>query len=268
MYSKISLCPCRSRFRMENNMFSYKEYKEIIQIIKESGRGVNFKQAQGRERFIIMRHDVEFSVDRAFALSKLELSMDFTSTYFFQWTNNSYNILSKRNMDMIKYMHERGHEIGLHFALNGLTDMELIRKKILLEINVLSEMLGFEITQFSIHRPSKDILRENIKLPGIINAYQDEYFTFADNVTPDMKLDVKYISDAQHRWNYGVPDRETLLGHDRVQLLTHPYSWTKKGYDNLENFRTLIAERNAELLDTIDNECKHFAVVREECEKG
>ena len=106
-------------------MFSYSDYKEIINIIKESGRGCNFRQAQERDKFIIMRHDVEFSVDRAFALSKLELSMDFTSTYFFQWTNNSYNILSKKNMDMIKYMHERGHVIGLHFALNGLTDMEL-----------------------------------------------------------------------------------------------------------------------------------------------
>ena len=109
------------------DMFSYEEYKEIIQIIKESGRMANFKQARGKDQFIIMRHDVEFSVDRAFALSKLELSMDFTSTYFFQWTNNSYNILSKRNMDMIRYMHERGHEIGLHFALNGLTDQRAQR---------------------------------------------------------------------------------------------------------------------------------------------
>ena len=29
------------------DMFSYKEYKEIIQIIKESGRMANFKQARG-----------------------------------------------------------------------------------------------------------------------------------------------------------------------------------------------------------------------------
>ena len=34
--------------------------------------------------------------------------------------------------------------------------------------------------EFSIHRPSADVLREDIKLPGIINAYQDEYFTFAE----------------------------------------------------------------------------------------
>ena len=55
--------------------------------------------------------------------------------------------------------------IGLHFALNGLTDMELVRRKIPQEIHVLSEMLGFEITEFSIHRPSADVLRENIKFP-------------------------------------------------------------------------------------------------------
>lgn len=244
-------------------MFSYSDYKEIINIIKESGRGCNFRQAQARDKFIIMRHDVEFSVDRAFALSKLELSMDFTSTYFFQWTNNSYNILSKKNMDMIKYMHERGHVIGLHFALNGLTDMELVRKKILQEIHVLSEMIGVEITEFSIHRPSADVLRENIKFPGIINAYQDEFFTFSENVTESTPLHVKYISDAKHRWNYGTPDAATLLENDRVQILTHPYSWTKKGYDNLENFRTLIQERNEELMETIDNECKHFASVRD-----
>ena len=244
-------------------MFSYSDYKEIINIITESGRGCYFRQAQERDKFIIMRHDVEFSVDRAFALSKLELSMDFTSTYFFQWTNNSYNILSKKNMDMIKYMHERGHVIGLHFALNGLTDMELVRKKILQEIHVLSEMLGFEITEFSIHRPSADVLRENIVFPGIINAYQDEFFTFSENVTDSTPLHVKYISDAKHRWNYGTPDADTLFNNERVQILTHPYSWTKKGYDNLENFRTLIQERNEELMDTIDNECKHFARVRD-----
>ena len=244
-------------------MFSYADYKEIISISKESGRACNFRQAQEKDKFIIMRHDVEFSVDRAFALSKLELSMDFTSTYFFQWTNNSYNILSKKNMDMIKYMHERGHVIGLHFALNGLTDMELVRKKILQEIHVLSEMLGFEITEFSIHRPSADVLRENIVFPGIINAYQDEFFTFSENVTDSTPLHVKYISDAKHRWNYGTPDADTLFNNERVQILTHPYSWTKKGYDNLENFRTLIQERNEELMDTIDNECKHFARVRD-----
>lgn len=245
-------------------MFSYKEYKEIIQIIKESGRMANFKQARGKDQFIIMRHDVEFSVDRAFALSKLELSMDFTSTYFFQWTNNSYNILSRRNQEMIKKIREMGHHVGLHFALNGLTDMEEVRRQIRKEIRILSEMFGFPITQFSIHRPSKEVLRENIKLPGVLNAYQDDFFTFAEEVDGSTELKVKYMSDANHIWRYGYPDRENVLGHDKVQILTHPFAWTEKGYDNRDNYATLVREKYAEMIDSIDRECKDFCEYREE----
>ena len=144
----------------EQEMFSYEDYRQIIEIIKETGRQeLTYQNALGKERFILMRHDVEYSVERAYELARVENSMDFTSTYFFQWTNNTYNILSRKNMDLIKDMHERGHQIGLHFALNGMTDMEQIRKQIVKEMNMLTEMYGFQFDTFSFHRPSKDVLR-------------------------------------------------------------------------------------------------------------
>ena len=235
-------------------MFSYEEYRKIIKIMQKSGKYTTFHEAKNKDEFILMRHDVEFSVDRAYALAQVEKSMDFTSAYFFQWTNNSYNILSKKNTDMIREMHEEGHTIGLHFAVNGLTEIEEIKEKIMLEMKVLSSMMGFEIETFSVHRPSKEILRANIKLDGIINAYEDHYFTFAESIDPDTTLEVKYLSDAMHKWNYGVPDEATLLDNKKVQVLTHPYSWTEQGYDNLNNFKTLIEERNQELIETINGE--------------
>ena len=239
-------------------MFSFDDYKEIIRIIKSTGRYANYKEALNRDKFILMRHDVEYSVERAYNLSKVEDSMDFTSTYFFQWTNNSYNILSRKNMDMVKDMHERGHVIGLHYALNGMTDMEQVRKQIVKEIHILSEMFGFTVDTFSVHRPSKDILRENIKLPGIINAYQDDFFTFAENVTEDTPVAVKYLSDANHIWRYGYPDEKNVLGYDKVQILTHPFAWTKEGYDNFDNYKTLVTEKTEEVIHSINNECKDF----------
>lgn len=245
-------------------MFSYEDYRNIITIIKESGRAATFEEAKNREDFIVMRHDVEFSVDRAYRLSQIEKEMNFTSTYFFQWTNNSYNILSYKNTDIIRKMHESGHKIGLHYAINGLTNLEEIKDKILLEVNVLSSMMGFEINSFSIHRPKNDILKTNLKIEGLLNAYGEHFFTYAEDVTEDSALAVKYVSDAQHHWNYGVPDRETLLGHKKVQILTHPYSWTEQGYDNLNNFRTMLEERQQELIHTIDHECKHFALIKEQ----
>lgn len=244
-------------------MFSFDDYRKIIRIIQSTGRQAGYKEALNSDQFIIMRHDVEYSVERAYNLSKIEESMDFTSAYFFQWTNNSYNILSRKNRDMVKDMHERGHQIGLHFALNGMTDMEQIKRQILREMQILSEMFGFAVDTFSIHRPSKDVLRENIKLPGIINAYQDDFFTFAENMTEETPVTVKYMSDANHIWRYGYPDAENILSHDKVQILTHPFAWTKKGYDNFENYKALVKEKTTEVIDSIDNECKDFGEYRD-----
>lgn len=244
-------------------MFSFNDYRRIIEIIKETGRVTDYKAALHAEKFAIMRHDVEYSVERAYELAKVESSMDFSSTYFFQWTNNSYNILSRKNKDLIKDMHERGHSIGLHFALNGMTDMEQIRSQILKEIRILNELFGFTIDTFSIHRPSKDVLRENIKLPGIINAYQDEFFTFAENITEETKVDVKYLSDANHIWRYGYPDENNIKSYDKVQILTHPFAWCKTGYDNFNNYKALVGEKYEELIDSIDRECKDFGEYRD-----
>ncbi len=239
-------------------MFSFDDYKEIIRIIKSTDRYMDYHKALTSDKFILMRHDVEYSVERAYELAKVESSMDFTSTFFFQWTNNSYNILSRKNKDLIKDMHERGHTIGLHFALNGMTDMEQIRKQIAKEMDILNSMFEFKMDTFSIHRPSKDVLRENIKLPGIINAYQDEFFTFAENVTESTPVSVKYLSDANHIWRYGYPDEKNILENDKVQILTHPFAWCKQGYDNFDNYKSLIKEKYAELVNSVDNECKDF----------
>ncbi len=239
-------------------MFSYDDYKEIIRIIKSTGHASSYKKAINQDEFIIMRHDVEYSVERAYELSKVEESMDFTSNYFFQWTNNSYNILSRRNMDMIKDMHERGQHIGLHYALNGLTDMKQVRAQIQKELDILSEMFGFSVDTFSVHRPSQDVLAENVKIPGKLNAYQNEFFTFAEEVDENTPVDVKYMSDANHIWRYGYPDEQNIKGHKKVQILTHPFAWTKAGYDNFENYQTLVMEKIDVMVDSIDAECKDF----------
>ena len=244
-------------------MFSFEDYKEIIKYAKDKGNCMGYHEALGKDEFTIMRHDVEYSVERAYELSKVELEMDFTSTFFFQLTNNSYNVLSRKNMAMIREMHKEGQTIGLHYALNGLTDMDIIRKEIVRDIGIMSEMLGFEINTFSIHRPIKEVLAENIKLPGIINAYQDDFFTFGENITDETPVDVKYMSDANHIWRYGYPTEANIKNNKKVQILTHPFAWTPEGYDNMDNYKSLIEEKEEELIDSIDGECKDFKEYRE-----
>ena len=35
-----------------------------------------------------------------------------------------------------------------------------------------------------------------------------------------------------------------------------PFAWSKKGYNNFENYRALIQEKYEELVESVDNECK------------
>lgn len=63
-------------------MFSFEDYREIIRIIQATGRHANYADALSKDSFVIMRHDVEYSVERAYELARVEQSMDFVSTYF------------------------------------------------------------------------------------------------------------------------------------------------------------------------------------------
>lgn len=248
---------------MNINKMSYELYREIILLIKSYGTHIVLgREAKDYNRFIIMRHDVEFSPERAYKLSLIETEEGFCSNYFFQITNNSYNIFSKRNLLYINEMVRNGHEIGLHFHENGLTKEYEIREKIQQEIDVMSKMLGIKISTFSIHRPTSQILSMNIKFDKIINAYQSDYFSFAESERELERVEIKYISDARHQWNYGVPSEDIFNRYKKIQILTHPYSWTGTGFDNLNNFRTLIEEKHAEFIESIDHECKHFANIK------
>ena len=53
-------------------------------------------------------------------------------------------------------------------------------------------------------------------------------------------------------------NKQNILGYDKVQILTHPFAWCKPGYDNFDNYKSLIKEKYIELVNSVDNECKDF----------
>lgn len=253
---------------MDFNRMSYALYRQILLLVKSYGTQIILgRDVQKYDEFIIIRHDVEFSPERAYRMSLVETEEGICTNYFFQITNNTYNIFSNRNMKYIKEMQANGHEIGLHIQLDSSAGESCMAETIQRELDVMGTMLGRKIRAFSIHRPTSDILRKNIKFDDVINAYQDDYFTFAENETDLNNVEVKYISDARHQWNYGRPDERVFNQYKKVQVLMHPYSWTERGYDNLHNFESMIEEKNNELIESIDQECLHFVGVKETMRK-
>ncbi len=240
---------CNSTFKK----FSYNNYSILLDKLSDFLPIKFFDQIDNRtSRFLVIRHDVEFSVNRAYKMALIEQEKGIKSTYFFQIRNNAYNLLSKKNIDMILSIKKMGHVIGLHVHLGSLKKTIDIKDYILNDITILSNILGTSVNSFSFHRPTRKILERNIKIDGFINAYQDLYFELTDDFE---NAKVRYFSDSNHQWNYGDPFNSKFKKIQKVQLLIHPDNWTKTGENNLKNFKELINEKNQEIKDTFKEEC-------------
>ena len=244
----------------------YDLYRQILQDLIESDKLCSFHEAQSREAFVVLRHDIEFSVERAFAMSQVESKMGVCSTYFVQIANNAYNAFSGQNASMLRDMRARGHEIGLHFHIGKSRDPEFVREEIAAQCEMLEKMLEVPIRSYSMHRPATETRYYATEIPGLINAYAPAFFSFKEAVDDSTQLEVKYIADSQHRWNYGYPDAEMLRSYPKIQLLIHPDFWSEKGLDKKDNFSLLIQEHAKSFSDTIDSECKHYHDVKIEVE--
>ena len=237
-------------------MFSYNEYKNIINLVKNHLPIIDFSGVKGgMEKFCVLRHDIEFSIDRAYKLAKIEKDLGVVSTYTVQLRNNTYNALSEKNIDLIRKIKDLGHHIGLH-QNPPLMKIEDLGSYIMNDIKILEHFYGFEIDRFAFHRPKKEYLSNYVTLENKINCYDTKFFHYFDE-KPD-KINVLYLADSNHEWKYGYPLDYDFSKIDKLQLLTHPYSWTETGGDNYGNFLSLIKERNKELVNSMNTETKTF----------
>ncbi len=237
-------------------MFSYNEYKNIINLIKNNLPIIDFSEVTEKtKKFCVLRHDIEFSIDRAYELAKVEKELGVTSTYTVQLRNNTYNALSEKNIDLIKRIKDLGHHIGLH-QNPPLMDLDKLKTYVNVDIQMLEYYYGFYVDRFAFHRPKKEYLKEYFQLDGKINCYDKKFFHYFDE-KPD-NINVLYLADSNHEWKYGYPLDYDFSKIDKLQLLTHPYSWTETGGDNYSNFLSLIRERNKELIYSMNTETNTF----------
>ena len=102
-------------------MFSYNEYKNIINLVRKHIPIIDFSEVtKDIKKFCVLRHDIEFSIDRAYKLAKIENELGVTSTYTVQLRNNTYNALSEKNIDLLRMK---------SFCLNNLEEFMKAKKE-------------------------------------------------------------------------------------------------------------------------------------------
>ncbi|MDE7247636.1 MAG: hypothetical protein K2N43_07090, partial [Lachnospiraceae bacterium] len=178
--------------------FTYECYQALLKELKDHGYQIaDYESWRQKDRCAILRHDVDYDVQKAVEMAEFEQTQGVTSTYFVLLTSNFYNVFSKETCQAIRKMINCGHTIGLHFdevrypELAG--DPEGITQKIAEEAQILGMAVGHKVNTVSMHRPSKEILEADLQIPGMINSYGKVFFK-----------DFKYVSDSRRRWREPV----------------------------------------------------------------
>ncbi len=237
---------------MIESQFSYENYRKILLNFKECL--CDFSEVSDKNSFVLIRHDVEFSTQRALRIAKIENSEGVKSSFLFQVRSNAYNVLSIFNREIIEKISELGHKVGLHLYVSHIKkndwnrlELELYKQKEILEFAI-----GKKIDRFSFHRPPEWVLnRRDDLICDLINMYGESFFEFS----PEPKS-IKYIADSKHQFKYGDPQEN--IKFSKIQLLLHPDEWSDRGFDAFENFRSLEDEHLHEFFKTINNETKIY----------
>ncbi len=204
--------------------FTYDAYQRLLQSLQENGyRFASYHNWQEFDKCVILRHDIDTDIAKALRMAQIERAYGngVNSTYFVLLTSDFYNVASMNNLQMLRSIVGYGHEVGLHFDEvqypNAAENVELLKELIIKEAGILSDLLGCPITTVSMHRPSKQILDSNLKIPGIINSYGDDFFK-----------DFKYLSDSRRRWREPV-EAIVASGHfQKLHILTHAFWYNKE----------------------------------------
>lgn len=195
--------------------FTYNDYRKLIALLRDNGYTfANYHNFTEHNRCVIMRHDVDNSLSQAVRLAELEAENGVQSTFFVLLRTDFYNAASASAQKMLHRILELGHEIGLHFdemAYDGGSGEDMIRR-ILWEKEMLSALLGTEVTTVSMHRPSKTTLDADWQIPGMVNSYGEMFFH-----------SFKYLSDSRRRWREPVENIICAGEYDRLHILTHPF---------------------------------------------
>ena len=226
-------------------MFGLDNYNKIIKILLIN----NFKITKNWHKKdysnnVLLRHDVDFSIDLAFKIAEFEFKNKIKSTYFFMSSSNMYNLFSKRNIQMVKNIKKFGHKISLHFDPTVYKSL----KSFLIEKKTFEKIFNEKLDIISIHRPNKFLLKKNKNLHNLRHTYQRKYFD-----------ELIYISDSAGK-SVEKPLKDYLKNNNKIglQLLLHPIWWATKSKSPTETLNNWVKQNKKFIISEVALNCKTY----------
>lgn len=197
--------------------FTLSHYEELLEQA-HNYEFASYADIDFSKKFILWRHDCDFSLNRALKLAQIEHAAGIQSTFFLNPHCEFYNLLEKKQTRIIRDIIDLGHEIALHldidfYDMKSEDELDAIVKK---EAAWLSKWFETDIYAFSFHNPDAFALScEKERYGELINCYSAQF-----------KEIVGYCSDSNGYWRFRRLYDVLKEAQDKhLQILTHPVWW-------------------------------------------
>ena len=145
--------------------FSLESYRALIRSALDAGFSpVPFTAEQPRhERSLLLRHDVDYSLEMAVQLARVNAELDVSGTFFILVRGHAYNPMSRASLARLAELLHLGQRLGLHVA-GGEEDIP---------VDFMQLKSAFPVEEvFSWHNPQPEVLeryREHDIVNGLVN---------------------------------------------------------------------------------------------------
>ena len=206
---------------MNHDLFTYDYYREILGLLKSNFNICLFSDIESSEHnSIILRHDVDVSVEEALKMAQIEHDEGVCSNYMIM-TDSIFYDLDDKNIKSLKKIIDLGHHVGLHYDFKE-NDISISEENIVRYSGYLGGMIGQDIISLSFHSFSSlsfspYFLKDRFHFGQNINSFFSDFMNY-------------YISDSRGRWESSyMPELLSNKGRFKwFQFLIHPIWWGEK----------------------------------------
>jgi UDP-GlcNAc3NAcA epimerase len=237
--------------------FTHATYRALLREIL--GRDYRFSAFPEAERllaegqpFMLMRHDIDFSIEAALAMAEIEAEVSVQATYFFMLRTDHYNILSREGTDRVRRILDLGHHLGLHFDCEAYGPNfagERLRDACAQECAILESWFGRPVEVISFHRPSEQIHSGDA---AVVTPRLHTYM-------PLFTRRIHYLSDSGGHWRFDTPTASRTFEQGApFHVLIHPIWWQQQAQSAFDTLMGYVDSRKRALEISAASNCKSF----------
>lgn len=236
---------------MSGYAFTIAGYQAIVRAFLDRGyQPVGFRDFTPGEGRLILRHDIDISLDHAVRQAEVNAGLGVSATFFFLTSAEQYNLSSAPGRRALAAIAANGQRIGLHFDAALYEPGDDLQARAREECDLLATLAGTDLEAVSFHRPVKALQGLAGSFAGFPHAYEPRFFDA-----------IEYCSDSRGRFHHGGPfERDAFASAAPFQFLTHPIWWMRDTeLTPIAALLDFVAAREPHLQRNLADNCAPFA---------